>query len=308
MLSLSSSYASKRKLETLVENRTIHTLNNAELNIFETHQKAEEVLLKFPDPVLASMLTGKKVMHLRDLDSFEFLPGESVILPGNELMCIDFPEATTQNPTQCLALAFSPELIKSTIQVLNERAPKQEGKEWNMTDYNFHFTNDIAIQQILQRLIFIFAENHPSKDIFADSLLQELLIRIVQAESKGLHLKNANGSCTDDRISFIIKFIKENITKQLSVEELSEKAYMSESSFYRIFKNEMGISPNDFITDERIRIAENVLKRQKTSIKEAFLASGFSSFSYFCRVFKKRKKLSPSEYKANENSLSKWVI
>lgn len=307
MLSLSSSFSSKRKLETLVENRTIHTLNNAELNIFETHQQAKEVLLKFPDPVLASMLTGKKIMHLQGLESFDFLPGESVILPQNELMCIDFPEATTVKPTQCLALAFSTDLIKSTIQVLNEKSPKQEGKEWKMTDYNFHFTNDIAIQQILQRLIFIFAENHPSKDIFADSLLQELLIRIVQTESKGLHLKNANASCTDDRISYIIKFIKENITKHLSVEDLSDKAYMSESSFYRIFKNEMGISPNDFIIEERIKIAEEILKKKKTSIKEAYLASGFNSFSYFCRVFKKKKNISPSQYKAKENSLAQWV-
>lgn len=297
MLSLSRNHKESRKLETLVENRTIHTLNNAELNIFETHEIAESVLLKFNDPVLASMITGKKVMHLEGLNSFDFLPGESVILPGNELMQIDFPEAQVNNPTQCLALTFAEDKIKKTIQLLNETCPKQKGKEWSMTDYNFHFTNDLAIKQILQHLLLLFAENHPSKDIFADGMMQELLIRILQTESKGLHMAKSKGSCTDDRISYSLKYIREHLTENLSVQKLSEKAYMSESSFYRTFKNEMGMTPNDFIIEERLKLAEVLLTQNNLSIKEAYLSSGFNSFSYFCRLFKKKRSMSPSDWK-----------
>ena len=47
-------------------------------------------------------------MHLDGTAPLIFA-GESVILPGNELMCIDFPEANQNTPTQCLALAFSNE-------------------------------------------------------------------------------------------------------------------------------------------------------------------------------------------------------
>lgn len=302
MLSLSPQYENSRKLETLVENRTIYTLNNAELNIFETHEVAERVLLKFSDPVLASMISGKKVMHLNGIDSFDFLPGESVILPGNELMQIDFPEARNNNPTQCLALTFSEDKIKKTIQLLNEKCPKQKGSEWSMTDYNFHFTNDLAINQILQHLLLLFAEDHKSKDIFADGMMQELVIRILQTESKGLHLANSNGSCTDDRISFSVKYIKEHLTENLSVEFLSSKAYMSESNFYRTFKNEMGITPNEFIIEERLKLAETLLKQNHLSIKEAYLSSGFNSFSYFSRLFKKKRRISPSEFKSQHTA------
>ena len=62
------------RLESHVENRTIYTLQNAELNVYETHLFAEKVELAFGSPVLASMLRGKKVMHLRE-NSFEFFPG-----------------------------------------------------------------------------------------------------------------------------------------------------------------------------------------------------------------------------------------
>ena len=45
MLVLDSSHYKNRKLENLIENRTVHTLKNAELNIFETHEKASQILL-----------------------------------------------------------------------------------------------------------------------------------------------------------------------------------------------------------------------------------------------------------------------
>ena len=301
MLNLSSAHYENRKLENHVENRTVHTLKNAELNIFETHLQASQVYLRFPQPVLASMIKGKKVMHLDGSPAFGFLPGESVILPSNEKMVIDFPEASVHNPTQCLALALSEEKLQEAVDLLNNRGTKQNGLEWSVMDYNYHFTNDIAINQILQRLIFIFTENHPSKDIFSDLLIQELVIRILQTETKSMYLKKSLTDANNDRISYVIKFIRENLTEDLSIDILSEKAYMSESNFYRTFKHELGSSPNDFIIEERLKVAESLLRNPRMSVKEAYLASGFNSFSYFCRIFKKKKNLSPTEFKEKSN-------
>ena len=146
MLDLSTAHYQNRKLENLVENRTVHTLKNAELNIFETHLQASQVLLKFQQPVLASMLKGKKIMHLADSPAFGFLPGESVILPANELMCIDFPEASLKNPTKCLAMAFDQHRLDKIIDNLNEIRPKIDNQEWKFTNSNFHFTNKIKIK------------------------------------------------------------------------------------------------------------------------------------------------------------------
>ncbi|MEM0994707.1 MAG: AraC family transcriptional regulator N-terminal domain-containing protein, partial [Bacteroidota bacterium] len=90
-MKLNDAFFQQRKLQTLVENQTTYSLTNAEMHVFETHQQAEQVLLRFDQPILASMLTGKKVMRLESTPAFDFLPGESLILPANELMCIDFP-------------------------------------------------------------------------------------------------------------------------------------------------------------------------------------------------------------------------
>ncbi|APU70350.1 AraC family transcriptional regulator [Christiangramia flava] len=295
---LPESFYKNRKLENLVENQTSYTLNNAALHIFETHQQAERVLLQFDQPVLASMLKGKKIMHLREQQSFDFLPGESLILPSNELMCIDFPEARDQNPTKCLAMAISEEKIRKVLGRMNELMPKTDNREWQLIDYNFHFTNDIGIYQILQRLIFLFTENHPSKDLFVDNMLDELVIRILQTNSRKIYNEKSFELSSSNRLAYVVAYIRENLHKSISVEELSQKACMSESNFYRVFKNELGISPTDFINNERIKLAVSLLQNPKKMIKEVYLECGFESRSYFNRVFKARKSVSPGEFQA----------
>jgi AraC family transcriptional regulator len=296
-MKLPLSYHRHKKLDTLVENKTTYTLQSAEMNIFETHQAAEQVLLGFQQPVLATMIKGKKIMHLEKETAFSFLPGESLLMPSDALMCIDFPEATHFNPTQCLAMTISEEIIANILELMNMQYPKTEGIAWQFSQQNFHFSNDAAIQQIIHRLIFLFAENHPTKDMFVDMMLKELLVRIMQTESRQQLLQNTPTQQTQNRIAFIVDYIRQNIREKLTIKQLSQKTYMSESHFYRFFKNELGISPVEFINNERIQLAAQLLQGgNQQKIQEISENCGFNSLSYFNRVFKHKYALSPSAY------------
>jgi AraC-like DNA-binding protein len=297
-----------RRLETLVENQTSYTLNHAALHVFETHQQAEQVLLQFAQPVLASMLEGKKVMHLEDQDSFEFLPGESLILPSNETMCIDFPEAQSLNPTRCLAMAISEAKIEQVVNLMNERMIKAEGSgAWQMLDYNFHFTNDAAIYQILNRLLYLFTEEHPSKDLFVDNMLQELVVRVLQANQRKVYQEKAKNLSSSNRIAYVVNHMKENFQQSLSVNKLSDMACMSESHFFKVFKNETGLSPTEYLNQLRIEHAADLLNNPNRKINSIFMDCGFENRSYFNRLFKRMKKLSPSQYQKRFGRLRKKV-
>ena len=295
-MQLPDKFLNGRRLETMVENQTTYGLSNAEMHVFETHEQAEKVLLEFNYPVLASMIQGKKVMHLSEMQSFDFLPGESLILPPGELMCIDFPEAEMDNPTKCLAMTISQQLIRDTVTLMNEKLERADDSEWKFTDYNFHFTNDLAVHQILQRLLFIFTENHQSRDLFADFMLRELIIRILQAETRKIYTEEVMTLSTNNRLAFIVKYIRDNLDQSLSIEELSRRVYMSESHFHRVFKNELGISPVDFINNERIKLAISLLHDPKVKVKDIYMRCGFNSLSYFIRTFKRHTNASPKEY------------
>lgn len=224
----------EKSLKTLVENRTIFSLNHCELNIFETYEKSDLVPLKFNDLVVTSMLRGKKVMHLFDTPQFDYLPGETVIVPSNVEMKIDFPEASKENPTQCIALAIDNKIITDTLGFLNEKYPK-DGKNnlWKLDQENYFFYNNIELAGTINKLIKECMGTSITKDALADITLQELIIRIIQTQS----LKKIENEIIDvtSPITASINFIRENIRESINLKQLSGKACMSTTSFYRSF-------------------------------------------------------------------------
>jgi AraC family transcriptional regulator len=284
-----------RDLKTLVENRTTYTLDNCELNIFETHQQAKEVNLSFGDLVLTTMLKGKKVMHLFDKPGFDYLPGESVIVPPNEVMKIDFPEAQWNNPTQCIALSISKEMIQNTFQLLNEKLPNKEiTNEWGLDLAYFHLINTQDLSEIINRFIRIgVKERSREKDLIASFALKELLIRLSQTQARDMLEKTYKTQASSNRIAFIVDFIKSNIREDLTLEQLADKACMSKAHFSRTFKSELGLSPMEFILKERLKLAKQFLQIGQHQIQEVCYMAGFNNPTYFIRAFKQEFGTTP---------------
>jgi AraC family transcriptional regulator len=288
----------EKSLFTLVENRTTYSLENCELNVFETHQKAENVNLAFGDLVLTSMLRGKKVMHLFDQPGFDYLPGESVIVPPSEVMRIDFPEARPDNPTQCIALAISNEMIRKTLEVLNDKFPKaSDGKAWDVDYASFHLDNNRDLADIINRFIRISTkEFSKEKDIIAELALRELLIRLMQTQAREIMEKSHSQLAGNNRLAFVVQFIKSNLRENITIDQLSDKACMSKPHFYRCFKEELGISPAEFILQERLKMAKEYLKNPRNQVTQVCYMAGFNNPNYFIRAFKADTGMAPKVF------------
>ena len=184
------------KLDTLVENRKVYTLEKCELNIYETFQAAESIPLKFNELVITSMLRGKKRMHARDNSLFDYVPGESLLWKANEWMVIDFPDATEKNPTQCVALTISPDQIHETLQLLNRRLPKiDESGEWKINMEEFYLLNSIDLANAIDKIIRVSIDNNRMKDVFAELALKELLLKLMQTQARQLIEMNYKRIC-----------------------------------------------------------------------------------------------------------------
>jgi AraC-type DNA-binding domain-containing proteins len=287
-----------RDLKTLVENRTTYTLDSCELNIFETHQEASDVNLVFGDLVLTTMLKGKKVMHLFDRPGFDYLPGESVIVPPNEVMKIDFPEAQWDNPTQCIALSISKEMIENTFNMLNERLPdKVLTQEWGLDLSYFHLINTQDLSEIINRFIKIgVKERSKEKDLIASLALKELLIRLNQTQAREMLQKTYKELSSGNRLAHVVDFIKKNIRENLTLEQLASQACMSKAHFVRTFKQELGQTPVEFILSERLKLARYYLQIGGFQVKEVAVMSGFNSIGYFIRAFKQEYGTTPKSF------------
>lgn len=287
-----------RQLQTLVENRRIYNLQNCELNIFESYTETYRVPLTFHDFVITSMVRGKKVMHLFDKPSFNYLPGETVIVPANETMVIDFPEAEKNNPTQCIALAVDAHYVNNTLDFLNNYYNhKEDGHHWKLEFSQYHFENDTEITDTINKLIKVCSSDDVAKSIYADLSMKELLIRLLQSQHLMQVHTDAGSMNNHSRLHFVLHYIQQNLTEKLSIDTICRKAFMSRNEFYKWFKDQFGVTPLEYINRERIKLAKQLLADKKNNISDIGLQCGFTDVNYFVRRFRKSEGITPGGYR-----------
>ncbi|WP_308444056.1 AraC family transcriptional regulator [Gillisia lutea] len=290
-------YQSTRKLDTFIENRTIYSAEHAELNVFETQKATEKVDLQFGFPIIASMLSGKKIMHLKNKSPFEFFPGESVVLPANEKMIIDFPIASIDRPTQCLALGIDPDKIRETVALFNDSTRIEfENDAHNFDITSIHLNNNEQVQFVLDRIFQTFLSSNKAKDVLVDLMVKELIIRLLQTKAKLMLVDNST-LFDNNRMVFIVKYMRDHLTENISVDKLANKACMSTSNFYKTFKNTLGESPIDYLNAERIKFAKRLIQNTSNKFSDIAFKSGFNNISYFNRQFKRLEKITPNQYR-----------
>lgn len=100
----------------------------------------------------------------------------------------------------------------------------------------------------------------------------------------------------------IRQFIDRNFSNSnLNMHLIAEKLDTSRSSLYRDWKERHDISIQDYITRKRLEHARLLLREERRSVTEAALKSGFSSQSYFSKVYRKKYGETPSEYAGGDN-------
>ena len=294
-------WRSEKDLKTLVENRVIFGFENCELNIFETHQEAENVHLTFNSFVLTAMLKGKKNMALGNTSFFDYLPGEMVIVQPEEVMRINFPTATMEDPTQCIALSISEESIQETFEMMNEKYPRlMSGNKWELDKSFFHLLGREDLNKIVNRFINLaISDNSGEKDVIAKFTLKEMLIRLSQTQARHLLEATLNSKKDSNPLFHVVNYIKTNITEKFSLNGLSKMACLSPTHFSRLFKLETGMTLTEFIQYERLKKAKKLLIASDFSVREIAFRSGFTDVNFFNRVFKRELGITPTDFRVS---------
>lgn len=95
------------------------------------------------------------------------------------------------------------------------------------------------------------------------------------------------------------RHIINNPSIAVTVEELCTLCNVSQSYLYKCFSNVLGISTKQFITDTKLDMAAKQLLQTDKSIAQVAQDNGYSNGYQFSNVFKKKYKVSPSEYRKN---------
>jgi AraC family transcriptional regulator len=157
--------------------------------------------------------------------------------------------------------------------------------------------DDPVIQQLALALKLEIQTGCMSGRLYGESLGTALAARLVRNYAIGkpaLEFK-ANG-LPRSQLDRVIDYMKTNLTQDLSILDLATLTGMSESHFSRSFKRSVGIAPYQYLMQQRVERAKQLLKQQAISIGDIALDCGFANQTHLTKVFRQMTGMTPKAY------------
>lgn len=120
---------------------------------------------------------------------------------------------------------------------------------------------------------------------------------ICQLISRFARLAKPKFQITDSRIEQILDAISGKIDEVMTVDSLARMACMSKDHFIRLFRRNVGVTPAQYIINDKVTKAKLMLASESMSVKEIAFSLGYYDISYFTRIFKKHSLLTPLQYR-----------
>ena len=137
-------------------------------------------------------------------------------------------------------------------------------------------------------------KNNPENRISQMAIFFKILSYIEEGMEK-YKVSNTNISLPKS-LKTILDYINKNFASIHSVNEISEKFFISISTLERHFKQYLSMTPKRYLEDKKLQNA-CLLLRQNASVTDACFESGFDDYSHFITIFKKKFEVTPLKYK-----------
>lgn len=126
----------------------------------------------------------------------------------------------------------------------------------------------------------------------------EEMHKVLREKTEGFFADTESEIADNPTVRLICEYIADHYANQdLSVKSISDFAAMSTSYACTFFKNETGMTLNQYITDYRMKKAKQLLADPRNKVNEISATVGYSDGNYFAKSFRKYTGLSPSEYR-----------
>ncbi|MGD1899803.1 MAG: helix-turn-helix domain-containing protein [Phormidesmis sp.] len=185
-------------------------------------------------------------------------------------------------------IAISPTLLNQTTQALTQREVELIPQL---------AVDDPVIQQLAIALKTEIQTGCLSGKLYGESLGTALAARLAQnyAASNPL-VKSKVSRLAQSQLARLVDYIEANLEQDLSISDLATLTGMSPSHFSRAFKHSVGIAPYQYVLQQRVERAKQLLKQRAISISEVALACGFANQTHLTKVFRKLAGTTPKAY------------
>ena len=159
-------------------------------------------------------------------------------------------------------------------------------------------THTLALHNTMQALASEMAEQAPGSEMVANRLAEVLIIQMLRAYIT-LEPERHRGwlrAIFDSQIGTALSALHDNVSNPWTVESLAEAAGMSRSAFALRFKELLGQTPLEYVTEWRMQKGMQLLERRDKKLVDVARAVGYESDAAFSKAFKRVVGSSPGEY------------
>ncbi|HKP69210.1 MAG TPA: AraC family transcriptional regulator [Pyrinomonadaceae bacterium] len=154
--------------------------------------------------------------------------------------------------------------------------------------------HDPLIQHLGLALLDEAESAAPVGRMFSDSLTQTLTLHLLTNYGVSQPTKHiVSGGLSGHKLRRVKEFIRENLEADLGLADIAAVADLSQFHFARSFRKSTGMTPQQFVMQQRIERAKELLQSEDLPIVEVSLLTGFKNQSHFTSLFRKFTRLTP---------------
>ncbi|MEM7581190.1 MAG: helix-turn-helix domain-containing protein [Mastigocoleus sp.] len=160
--------------------------------------------------------------------------------------------------------------------------------------------------QIEQLSLMLRAELFRGKDgagkLYIESLTNALVVNLLREYSIiQPKITTYEGGLSDRQLLQVIEYINHNLAESIKLKDLAAYLGISQFHFSRLFKKSTGITPHQYVMQQRIEEAKNLLKKGNTPIIEIALNCGFNSHAHLGKYFRQITGITPKAYRQSSH-------
>lgn len=149
------------------------------------------------------------------------------------------------------------------------------------------------IRKLLFRIFEGMKGDNPTTELSVSLDIYKIFTELLNPQSA----KSKGENSYEDSIQSVKEYIAENLNENLTVSRLAEIVNMSSSHFSRVFKQQTGFSPYDYILISRLNRAKYLLQVTDMTVSSIAYEIGFNSESNFIYFFTENEGISPGKFR-----------
>lgn len=149
----------------------------------------------------------------------------------------------------------------------------------------------LSVQREIQQAIW-------GSKLYLESLANVLAIHLLRNYTEHPpQLREYDGGLAQSKLRQVLEYINVHLEQDIQLTDLADAADMSQCYFASLFKQSMGITPWQYVVQQRIERSKVLLRQGNNSIVEIAFQCGFNSQSHFTQQFRKLTGSTPKMYR-----------